>query len=196
MYTPPNIDADGRTLRELLEYLQTFGYRYRLWQGKNSRFALLPPELLARLQENQDPALVKQCAVQEEEVTIAGRTLYAWRILFIAYKKGHVQQTKPSTYYIEDLLYSGDVLSWLERQKPDRVVAILRNDARLSTFLENYYLDVLGFVPEKLAEARLPYWCVYLEELIFGMGPTGRLESVEVRAETLYAWLGGDCGNP
>ena len=190
MYTPPNIDADGRTWLELLEFLRTFGHRYRLWQGKNSRSALRPQELLARLQEKADPALEKLCAVQEEQVTIAGRAVYAWHISVVEPKKGRAPRTKPTAYYIEDLLHCECALNWLAWQEPGRVVAVMRRDARLSTFLENYYLDVLGFVPEDLATARLPYWCMYLEGLIFTLNPSGRRESVEVCAETLYAWLG------
>ena len=189
MYEPPNIDADGRTLLELLNFLQTFGHRYRLWHGKNSRSALRPQELLTRLQES--PTLGKLCAVQEEQVAIAGRELYAWRISFVEQKSGRAPQEKPTAYYIEDLLHSQSVLDWLYRQEPRRVVAVIWRAAPLSTFLENYYLDVLGYMPEDLTKARLPYWCVYLERLIFGLNLSGRLESVEVCAETLYAWLEG-----
>jgi hypothetical protein len=192
MDAQPNIDAEGRTFRQLLEFLDTFGYRYRLRQGQN-KAALTPRDLLTRLtrlEENQDSLLERRCEVRDEEAMLAGVAFSVWHVYFISYKGRQQQPVRSSPYLIEDLLESDSVLNWLEQQEPDRVIAVLQREARMSTFLEHYFQAVTGFVPKDLAATRLPIWCTYLEDLIFGLNPTGRLEFVEVCADTLIAWMG------
>lgn len=189
MWTPPNIDAEGRTFRELLQFLIGFGPRYRLYKGKRNTAALTAQELLSSL-DTLDPVLEQTCEVQMVEVTIGKRTLYAWHVYFYPHQTNRLPGlAKPSPYYIEDLLAYWRVGEWLEQQVPGRVVAVLPRDASRSTFLQTYYLDVLRHVPEHLEKARPPLWYVYLEGFICGLGPHQRLSSVEVGAETLAAWL-------
>lgn len=190
MWTSPNIDARGRTFRELLEFLRTFGYRYRLWKGKSSKTALTPHEVLFSL-DALDPVLGQTCEVRMGEATVGKRTFYGWHVYFFPHQASRSPGlARPSSYFIEDLLADWRVRDWLRQQVPDRVVAVLPRDAGRSTFLQTYYLDVLGYIPDPLETARLPLWCVYLEAFISGLRPEPRLPSVVVSAKTLDALLG------
>jgi hypothetical protein len=51
-------------------------------------------------------------------------------------------------------------------------------------------LDVLGYISEHLETARLPLWCMYLEEFIRGLRPNFQLPYVVVSAGTVDALLG------
>lgn len=191
MFTPPNIDAEGRTFEELLRFLAEFGSRYRLWKGKNSKAPLTPQAVLSCF-DAWDPALTQKCEVQPEKAVIGKRELEGWRVSFHAKSasRSRVQQAqKRSAYVIEDLLDIWRVRAWLDQQAPEKIVAVLPHDGRLSTFLQIYYLEVLGSIPESLEMARLPLWCVYLEECIYGLNPNHRLPFVEICAENASAWL-------
>ena len=177
-----------QTVEQLLKFLATFGRRYRIWQGKR---AVSAAELLAQLQG--DPVLQQPCSLVPAAPDLGGKPVFGDRICYSTSGPGGVERATPSPYFLQDLLALYEIMEWLRRLDPARVIAQRHRDALRSTFLEHYYQDVLGVIPEQLATTRLPLWCAYLEGLIFGLDPNRRLASVEVRAETVLAWLEEIC---
>jgi hypothetical protein len=143
------------------------------------------------------PVLSQRAEVHPDELAPGQGSLEpsmgAWRVYLYpsSSSQSKAQHTaKRTAYCIEDVLDVWRVVAWLEQQPHERVVAVRRYDARLSTFLHTYYLDVLGTVLEDRETTRFPLWYVYMEGLIAGLNPNQRLPYVEVRAETVRDWLG------
>jgi hypothetical protein len=181
MYQPPSIDAENRTLQQLLEFTEQFGLRYCIWQEEKS---YTPSELLAHLKS--DPLLQQVCEVWEADMTRASKKVFAWQIRFVTRNSA----SDPSPYLIEDRLTIPRVLDWLEQRKPKEIVAILQPGERLSTFLATYYQDQLDVQAEHLSDARLPIWYDYMESLIYSLDPDEHREQpVKISAVTLAYWI-------
>lgn len=180
MYQPPNIDAENRTLQQLLEFTEQFGPRYCIWQEEQS---YTPSELLAQLKS--DPRLLKVCEVWETAMIRASKEVFAWQIRFVTRNA-----SDPSPYLIEDRLTIPRVLDWLEQRKPKEIIAVLQPGERFSTFLATYYQNQLGVLPAHLEDARLPIWYDYIESLVYSLDPDEHREQpVKVSAATLAYWI-------
>lgn len=174
------------TLHTLLSSLATAGFRYRLWYGE---IPYTPQDLLVLLQSRHSPALGTRCETRVQVATIAGAQRSGWRIHVLASTTRAPDAHKPSLLFIEDLLAIEAVVAWLERQQPDQTLAVLRPQARASSFLDAYFEQALGLRTDEATWARLPIWYGGLEDLIAGLDTGGQQEQVVVCAATLLAWL-------